>query len=496
MNRIFLFTLALFFLFLPNEIFSESLRINKVEFSSTGITKESALRRNIKIEEGKEFESEEELNAYILEIKQQLINARLFAQSDVAYEDGILKVTTVDSSHFLILPFPKYSSNEGFEFKIKFKDNNFLGTMSELSSDVFFKYETKADRDADFVAGVSLKYDHPFSLGKIQASWNNDLSFEYAFIRKEPEWNLMTGLTFLLPFKRSALRLDLTQGFTREADYKAFNDELYWTEDAKFSVPVVLERFEKAGDLTYTPSAEILYKWDIDGISKIDEDLTSPRLIFAHALSVGRVNWHGNFRKGFKASLSQSAAYNFMLNEFQPGVELCLNEYYAWKYGGINSRLKIFAEYDTFRRFTQSIRGVPDDAYFAGAEHNPNGYSGKAAAAIILNIDFPIHIMTIHFEKLKMRALKSFNMEVQLSPFIDIGLEANRASGRVFDLRDGFYTAGIEALIFFEKWKSIQMRISAGFDLSRLLLDKWIDTSWRDSKASKMELTIGIGLFY
>ena len=85
---------------------------------------------------------------------------------------------------------------------------------------------------------------------------------------------------------------------------------------------------------------------------------------------------------------------------------------------------------------------------------------------------------------------------MQIVPFIDIALAANRMTGRVFDPRDGFYCAGIEVLLFPQKWKSVQIRASAGFDIGRLLLKDFIDTSWRDEKSSKKELTIGIGLFY
>ncbi|MBR5096653.1 MAG: hypothetical protein IK094_06045, partial [Treponema sp.] len=67
---------------------------------------------------------------------------------------------------------------------------------------------------------------------------------------------------------------------------------------------------------------------------------------------------------------------------------------------------------------------------------------------------------------------------------------------RVFDPRDGFYCAGMEIIAFPEKWKSVQIRTSLGLDIGRLLLKKFIDTSWRDEKAGKFELTVGIGLFY
>ena len=489
----------------PEEIAQKVFyKIDTVNYDAQGVTKESALSRNVEIEEGKKFESREDLEAYILDIKQKLINARLFETAEVEYtlageadEDGdipvAINVVTVDSRHFLLLPYPKYDSNEGFELKLKFKDANFLGTMSEMEADAFFRFEQKDGQENDFVLGGNFGYDLPFTLGKVEASWNNDLSFEYAFVRGEPEWNFQSGFTFVLPFENIALRLDLTQGTTRDLDYKKFNDELFFTERAKFSVPIRLDTIPGIGDIVYTPAAEIVYNWDSDGIDILDEDLVSPKLTFSHGISAGRVNWYGNFRKGFSAGIFQSAAYNFQLNEFQPGIELRAKAFFAWNRAALASRLTLFAEFDSYRRYGHLLRGIPDDQYFSPQTGMSDVYACKSASALILNLDVPIKIFSTRFEK---GWLKNFNFEVQISPFIDVALAQNRITGRAFSPLDGFYTCGVEILVFPEKWKSVQLRASAGFDMSRILLKSAVDTSWRDEKASNKEFSIGIGLFY
>ncbi len=487
--------------------------IKSVVFAPQGGTKVSALKRNVKIQEGRTFQSRQELDDYVVQIKQELINKRLFESVDVTAQEAALEqgeqaqesgaaryvdiaVQTVDTGHFLFMPYPKYDSNEGFDFKVKLKDDNFMGLMNPLSSDVFVQYETKEGKSDDFVTGASLDYKLPFSLGPVQATWNNDLFFKYAFIRAEPEWNFKTGFSFVLPYERHSLRLDLTQGVVRDADYKVFNDEFYLVENAKFSIPIVLERFKKFGDLVYAPAIEIDAKWNLDGINSQDEDLLSPRLIASHTLSVGQVNWIGNFRKGVSASATQSMAYNFYLNEFQPGVKITGTAFAAWKYVGINSRLTLFAEQNTYTRFGKYLRGVSDDQYFAGAPKTPNGYATKGAAAIILNFDLPIHFMTVHWKDWGVPFLSFFDCEMQIVPFVDVALAANRVTKKVFDPRDGFYCAGVEVIVFPEKWKSVQIRTSLGLDIGRLLLKDKINTSWRDPKAGKFELTVGIGLFY
>ena len=71
----------------------------------------------------------------------------------------------------------------------------------------------------------------------------------------------------------------------------------------------------------------------------------------------------------------------------------------------------------------------------------------------------------------------------------------NRITKRFWDPQDGFYTCGIEFLAFPELWKSVQIRGSVGYDLSRSLFKDYIDSSWR-SDVSKIEISVGIGLFY
>ncbi|MBQ6029129.1 MAG: hypothetical protein IJL24_06345, partial [Treponema sp.] len=121
--------------FLANSLWAQAWTIRSVDFDPKGGTKVSALKRKIKIDSEKVFKSKEDLDAYVVSIKQKLINERLFdsvqldlVETGETFEGAsvaVLKVSTVDSRHFLLLPYPKYDSNEGFEFKVKLKDDNF-----------------------------------------------------------------------------------------------------------------------------------------------------------------------------------------------------------------------------------------------------------------------------------------------------------------------------------------------------------------------------------
>ena len=86
-----------------------------------------------------------------------------------------------------------------------------------------------------------------------------------------------------------------------------------------------------------------------------------------------------------------------------------------------------------------------------------------------------------------------------MSPFIDIALTKNEITDRLFSLQDGWYTGGVEFLLFPERWKGIVMRASVGIDLGRALISKKypekIDMSWREN-VKKYEIYAGIGLHY
>ena len=116
--------------------------------------------------------------------------------------------------------------------------------------------------------------------------------------------------------------------------------------------------------------------------------------------------------------------------------------------------------------------------------------SGKPAIQILPLIDAG-KVMTWIPNKL----FPYLDFELQLSPFIDVALTENAATGRTFFWKDGFYNAGIEVLVHPASWKSYVVRASFGVDVGRAVLSRFIDTSWRNN-VPKWELFIGLGLEY
>ena len=63
--------------FLANSLWAQSWTIRSVDFDPQGGTKVSALKRKIKVDTEKVFESKEDLDAYVVSIKQKLITLLL-----------------------------------------------------------------------------------------------------------------------------------------------------------------------------------------------------------------------------------------------------------------------------------------------------------------------------------------------------------------------------------------------------------------------------------
>ena len=109
-----------------------------------------------------------------------------------------------------------------------------------------------------------------------------------------------------------------------------------------------------------------------------------------------------------------------------------------------------------------------------------------AEVGLICNFDFPVHIFTTDFGQI-------FDFELQVAPFVDFAFVSNPKTGRTFD------SAGLEVLVYPLKWRSIVVRGSAGFDVSRLCnfdsgtndtADNW------NNKLKAYEIFIGIGWHY
>lgn len=516
----FLHSVLVFFL-IPASSFSEKYKICDVEYELQE-TKQSAAEKNIPISTERTFESKEEFEKYIEDLRTRFQNQRVFQETSVTYEcendtDGEickvhLKVAATDSKSLLILPYPKYSSSDGLSVKMKIKDANFLGRMSELSADAYFAIET--DEDDETVShkaiGFNFEYNFPFQAGPFDITWNNDFFAEYTLDTKKCEFDTKTGLTFSLPRGTYSLVFDISQSFVRNLEYAPYDDEFYMNSDASLSMPITVADIDGWGKIKWIPYADFSANYKTDGsVNENNIDITSPLLTFAHKAETKRIDWIGNFRNGFSAETGQSISYNFQRNEYYPRIYTEIKAHKAFcKYFSASARLYAFASFSRYEKIGERLRGIIDEQkYKDSAEH-----ALKVTSAITMNIDAPIRLLATDWNTWTEKIFgeeswitrhtawfRYFDFEMQVSPFIDIALTKNAVTGSTFALEDGWYSGGIEVLIFPKKWKSVVVRGSVGVDLARTVLnrvsDTFINESFRNSVSSK-EIYIGLGLLY
>ena len=515
---IFFFLLLIFLSSLP--LFSEGYQISKVVYSLEK-TRENDLKRVVPIDTERIFESKEELDDYISDLKQRLLNTRAFDSLQLKIDNLedknesppvtkiLLRVECHDTKSLLILPYPKYDSNDGLIFKIKVKDVNFLGTMNTLDAGIFagIKEDIKSgDQNPTF--GAEFKYKYPFMLGSFLCSWNNNFDLQYTTGVDEFEFWSGTGFTFELPFKRVSFVLDVSEQANRVLEYEEFDDTMHFTSDVKFSIPVKLLDIENWGYIFWIPFTDARVSYDKNGIDIKNDDLASPVLSAGESISTARINWYGNFRTGFSAKIGHSIGYDFKQEEVEPRLFGEIQLFKDFTYIGFNSRFSAFLTKSNRGEVGSLIRGVRDKQKYINDRHK----ALKTPSALVLNVDIPIHLLTTHWldwsdlifgpDSWFSRTfawMDKFNFELQMSPFMDIALTKNEMTDRLFSPKDGWYTGGLEFLVFPERWKGIVMRASLGIDLGRAYISKKypekIDMSWREN-VKKYEIYAGIGLHY
>ena len=504
-------------------VYAQSYQIANVEYKTEGAfgfgkTNPYALALNVEVDKKRVFYSEDAFLHYKDDYIQRLNNTRLFSKVEVEHtfvktDSGeITKVNlfvhTVDAIHILAFPYPKYDSNKGFTFKLKGKDNNFLGSMNDMSMEFDFSLKDSASEDSKNKIGFGFSYDHPFKAGIFNATWINDYTFSYNLDASSPEWDAKTGLKLELPFDNHSYVWEFDQSFIKNLDYDDFNDSTYFKEYFKFSVPFVIARIDNWGKVTYTPYSSITYNWDFDGIDELNTDLSSPILAFGHGVSTSRINWADNLRNGMSFSVGNSYSFNTQRGKFIPTIDTEVKAFktiYFDDMDDVFARFGLAADFYAFydiqdphgkyimvngTNIGSRLRGIRDDLKYEDTDSK----MCNVISAFVLNLDMPVHFFTSDFET---KVLNKLNVDVQVSPFVDLALTHNKITDRWFDPRDGFYCGGLEVLIYPLKWSGFVFRISAGVDMARTVLKKLkmpIENDWRSG--SKYELSIGLGLHY
>lgn len=529
MKRSFIF--ALIFVF-SSILFAQSnkYQIANVNYEIEGCgpkflssTKPYAIDQNVEVNKDKVFNSISELEEYIKDYESRLKNTRAFEKIIVSYKYEIVEgsstnkvipitinTTLKDSIHLLGLPYPKYSSNDGLSLKVKIKDTNFFGTLNEMNTAFNFSLKQSTETEAPKPSfGFEFSYDYPFKAGPFDATWVNDHSISYTTGNNSAEWGTKTGAEFILPSKKLSYKLGIYQSFNRNFDYAVYDDKTYAGEEIKLSLPITIAEIPNIGPLKYTPYIDFVANWDIGGININNTALSSPYITAGHSLTLNRVNWENRLRTGINASLTNTFKYNLQRNFLYPEIELEVKAYKAIPLlptKDFMNRFGICADFYSFVNIYDysnpyfkndginigdKLRGLRDYQYLKTSGMT-DWYALKTPAAILLNLDFPVHILQSNFTS---KFMKYLNFDLQFSPFIDFALTYNKSTQQWFNLKDGLYAGGVEVLVYPLKWSSFTVRGSLGIDLGRYLFADKLNTEWRQN-CSKYEISFGIGLQY
>ena len=470
-------------------------QITDVSYQIDGITREYPLRQAVPVDTNTIFQDMADLTEYIGDLIKRLENQRVLESVEIVTDFGVpgpdflvpvlLTIKTVDTWNIIGLPYPKYDSNDGFQFKLKLKDYNFLGSMHVMNADVIYELDTQGESQF----ATNFDFSIPFSVAGYDMNLKNDFNMTIP-IGEVPEYTFKMGTDISIPFSIASLVIGLDESLhinDRNSTEMYSDDPVYFATTFQGYMPFVAYTFDFFGDLIWSPYASVTMNLDPDGIDH--PDLRGPAYSWGHSVSVGRVDWYGNFRRGFSFDVGNSWSWNgYTRDPVGTTIDTTIKAYYsAYDFFGVSSRIKGFYN---FREAVSEdrgsvLRGILDDRI-------------ETDTAVSFNIDFPVKIMHVNFPEItgvKWTRFVSFDMHA--SPFLDISLVHDQKTGRYFNPKDGWYAAGLEVIVFPMKMRSIYGRISLGFDIAELISNdfNFSARAVRDGDDIK-ELFIGIGLEY
>ncbi|MDR3356515.1 MAG: hypothetical protein LBO04_04925 [Spirochaetaceae bacterium] len=484
--------------------------IREIYFDITGRTKDYALLLCSEIKKGDEMRGLAALREYTARKQQVLLNRREL--QDVAIDfyaaeadgDGRIPVDltihTVDTRNFVIVPEPKYSSNTGWEPRLRIRDFNFLGLMTQLR--IYFVYRYHDGKDLTFSRNninMLFGFEVPFSAFGYDWKFNTENIFSYYF--GEPfSYGNTSGLSFDVPFKNTTLTFGYKQGVYFGKEYDDWQKYVYginfrdiWygssTVYGEWKIPLPVET-ESLGGLTYTPalSGNINYAFR-------NEDLAErggPSFDASHRLGFDKIDWAGNFRRGAELYIENVNEYNLFFEGWNNSVTANITEHLlVTDFLGISMRGR-FTKW-----FYSSALGSVGARWEAGSMIRGLGdYAISADSMLVFNFDFIFHVFDFMFsEYFNSPRLRIINMELQAGPVVDIALvdgievdfKRNFIRNITYKPQDWIVSGGIELFFFPLAFRSIYLCASAAWNLNPLFNAGLLPGS------DDMELYMGFG---
>lgn len=409
-------------------LFCEEYKINDIFYEITGSTKQKYLEVQLDIDNKRIFQDKQTFDSYIQELKIKLNDLRQLESYEVITDFTTeinseiilvnLTIKTTDTKNFIALPYPKYDSNEGLVFKIKLRDSNFLGTLTELNSELIYAYTKKFDHKL----GLQFDFNIPLYLNFLGINLFSNFETGYFINEQKILFDTETGIEFFCPIVEPFIKF----GFNQIADYNtSFTNTDEWFLSECFFVKLPFYFYDYTFSLITNFQIEVIP--DIKFSNQIGFNLNKDS-----------VNWINNFRQGF--FIDSSFYLNLFYNSFEYNFTFENNFIYykSFKNLALSTRFNIFLN-PSDNIVGSYIRGITDSELIS-------------ELGFICNFDFPIFIIRINKNKW-------YDFELQISPFMDIGYANNFV-----------ISGGLEVLVYPRITRSLQLRVSSGISKNDLEL--------------------------
>lgn len=415
--------LLFFLVALAAPLAAERWVIAAERYEIEGRSRPEAIQARIGNPVGQAFDSRESLDAFVADRARRLTNLRVFKKSAVRTEEGspaegsadipiTLVVTIEDSSSLALVPYAFYNSNEGFMAGVLANAPNLAGSLQRLTVTGLYAAPPNEDdtlrwTDPNYVLVVA--WGGP-RLGPITVGSSASLSRMRVRVRERG----IEGLRYEATTVSGSL--------TVKADVA---DSLAYTATARAS---------------YTPSHEILWVEDQDLLAQ--GPLISS-LAIENSIQLDRVDWVGNFREGFLASLSATASRIDPV-EAGPRVE-------------ISGKGELIVFPVATRRLNPSVRLVA-----FGKTGEPNLQAASAVRGV-RNAELMANLSVAANLSLQIFVARVRSAEIHLIPAID-GIWAYTREAPDYR-HDWGVGAGADLVVVFDAMRSLPVKLGFAMDL-------------------------------
>jgi len=397
--------------------------ITTERYEIEGRSRPEAIQARVGNPVGQVFETREDLDAFVADRGRRLTNLRVFKKSAVRAEESVspegseeipitLVVTIEDSSSLALIPYAFYNSNEGFMAGVLANAPNLAGTLQRLT--VTGLYSAPPNEDD------TLRWTDPNYV--LVVAWGG------------PRFGPATvGSSFSLSRMRVRVRERGIEGLRYEATTVSGS---------------VSAKIDIADSLAYTATARASYapRHEILWVENQDLLVQGPLITswsIENSIQFDRVDWVGNFRKGFLASLSATAS-RIDPAEAAPRVEI-----------SGKGELAVFPV--ATRRLNPSARLVA-----FGKTGEPNLQAASAVRGV-RNAELMANLSVAANLSLQIFVARVRSAEIHLIPAIDgIWAYAQETPDYRHDWGIG---AGADLVIVFDAMRSLPVKLGFAMDL-------------------------------